>query len=180
MRQIRLSRLRTAITSRFGVKAPEQTSQRQDEPVDFGKSQQPGARRARPPRPRTEAYDLQLEHWKFLLRVLYIFVATLLGLMVINYGAQWLKLSVVIEFKEFAAVHYTIVCFSLWYGTKVVINLLRQRSSRPVDNVLVPVMLQGVIFQTINNVRAMVDLDADPSPVTIRTSALRAGAGLSL
>lgn len=96
------------------MKAPEQPSQQQGDPLDFGESQQPGARQAIPPRPRTEAYDLQLEHWKFLLRVLYTFVATLLGLMAINYGAQLLKLLPVIEFKEFA--QYVIPLFAFLFG----------------------------------------------------------------
>jgi hypothetical protein len=86
------------------VKAPERPHQPPDKPVDFGDSQQPGAARARVPRPSTEQFDLALEHWKFLLTVLKIFVALLVSLMAINYGAQWLKLSPVIEFKEVCAI----------------------------------------------------------------------------
>lgn len=96
------------------MKAPEQPPQRPDKAVDFGESQQPGTRRASTPRPRTEQFDLALEHWKFLLTVLKIFVAVLLSLMVINYGAQWLKLSPVIEFREFA--QYVIPLFAFLFG----------------------------------------------------------------
>src|SRR5437899_1214107 len=100
---------------RIGVKAPEQPRQPQDRGLDFGDvPPQPGATRARAPRPRTQQFDLALEHWKFLLTVLKIFVLLILLLMIINYAAQLLKLTAVIEFKEFA--QYVIPLFAFLFG----------------------------------------------------------------
>jgi hypothetical protein len=98
----------------IGVKAPEQPHPPRDQIVDFGESQQPGVARTRTPRPRTVEFDLALEHWKFLLTVLRIFVFLLILLMAINYAAQWLKLTIAIEFREFA--QYVIPLFAFLFG----------------------------------------------------------------
>jgi len=96
------------------MKAPEQPSQLQDSGSSFGESQLPSAGRHGAPEPRTESFDLALEHWKFLLRVLYVFVGLFIAFMLTYYVAQWLKLPTILEFKDFA--QYIIPLFAFLFG----------------------------------------------------------------
>jgi hypothetical protein len=96
------------------VKVPEQPNQLQDKGDSFGEVPQPSTARRSQSRPRAVAFDLALEHWKFLLTVLKIFVILFVSFVVINYVAQLLKLSVMVEFKEFA--QYVIPLFAFLFG----------------------------------------------------------------
>jgi hypothetical protein len=91
----------------------------QQPPIEFGDATPPAVRgRAGggQPRIRTQNVDLALAHWSFLLRVLCIFVILLIALMIINYAAQYLKLTPVIEFKDFAQYVIPLFAFLLVWG----------------------------------------------------------------